>query len=113
MCSLTALLACFSMSGFYVDASIIHSNKGAAIVVYDEAAFDTVIKGMPITVIYPLARIEENPRNPYGRISVGYDLQLSKSLAMRLDYSHESSLATNADRGEERITVGLTWRPFR
>jgi hypothetical protein len=113
MCSLLALLSCFSMNGFYVDAQLIHSNKGAGIVAYDYVTATTHIKGYgPVNVTYPVYRVEDEPRNPYGRISIGYDVKFSDRFSMSLDYSHESSLATNKDRGEERISLGVTWRPF-
>ena len=115
MCSLLALLSCFSMNGFYVDAQIIHSNKGAAVVVQETKEQQVYIKewNQHVTAVYPTNTIQDNPRNPYGRLSVGYDVTFNQHVSMRLDYSHESSLDTNADRGEERISLGITWRPFR
>ena len=64
----------------------------------------------PYTVTY--YEMEDSAQNPYARISIGYDIQWSPQWNTRLDLSHESSIATGQDHGEERITLGVVWRPF-
>lgn len=102
-CALATLAACFSLSGFYADAAIQHSNFGEAryyYTSYQDSAHD-----------YRYATIDNSPTNPYGRLAIGYDIEF-KLATFRLEWSHESSLATSRDRGEERVTIGLTVRPF-
>ena len=118
MCELFKLLACFHMSGFYVDAALIHSNAGEARLVdrtitSSIPAYDTNGKILYIgTATKTDRQMDDSAQNPYARIAIGYDVQWSAKWSTRLDYSHESSIATGQDHGAERITLGVTWRPF-
>jgi hypothetical protein len=111
----------FHLSGFYVDAAMIHSNAG-------EGRFETqtdpasneitlIGPGFIATTTSPFGSAKQiifsnGAQNPYARIAIGYDVQWSPKWSTRLDYSHESSIATGQDHGAERITLGMTWRPF-
>lgn len=111
MCTLATLLSCFHLSGFYIDSALIHSDAG-------EGHFaDQSTKPNDSTPWYTtdqrtFHKWTFEPQNPYVRIAIGYDVQWSARWSTRLDYSHESSIATSRDRGAERLTLGLTWRPF-
>lgn len=45
------------------------------------------------------------------RVAAGFEPALSETLTMPLGVEHRS-YASIADRGEERVYVGLKWRPF-
>lgn len=48
-----------------------------------------------------------------GHIGLELPLLTYRSLAVTAGYVHESLIETRSDRGEERVTLGLVWRPFR
>jgi hypothetical protein len=113
----------FHLSGFYVDAAMIHSSIGE-FRSYETIESAQLIQRLPANGLDPSALsgqdfelhtkkiIERDAQNPYVRIAIGYDVQWSAKWSTRLDYSHESSIATGQDHGAERITLGMTWRPF-
>lgn len=94
LCSLHALIACFSWSNLYLDGGL----------VYDDIDY---VEISPITL-----EIASAPRNPFGRISAGYEIQFA-SLTIALEAAHTSSLNTNADRGVNSIGLRARWYPFR
>jgi len=116
-CTFAALLACFHLSGFYIDGAVIHSNSGEGRLVERAASiqddrFIFVNAGQPVTFYYTDHVLDSSTQNPYMRIALGYDVQWSEKWSTRFDYSHESSIATGSDHGVERFTLGVTWRPF-
>lgn len=48
---------------------------------------------------------------PIGRLAVSMNTQITKEITLRYGIEHRSYLLID-DRGEERATVGITWRPF-
>ncbi|MBX5461742.1 MAG: hypothetical protein IRZ28_11710 [Steroidobacteraceae bacterium] len=46
------------------------------------------------------------------RVAAGFEPALSETLTMPLGVEHRSYPSTTADRGEERVYLGLKWRPF-
>jgi hypothetical protein len=102
-----------SLSNIYIDGALIHSN-------YGEARLETVTRyetkspapGWIVTSPIRYAILDESAKNPYARIAIGYDVQWSAQWSTRIDYSHESSISTGLDHGAERLTLGVTWRPF-
>lgn len=46
---------------------------------------------------------------------LGLELPLisTSRFSVNLGYMHESLLETRSDRGEERMSLGLVWRPFK
>jgi len=47
-----------------------------------------------------------------GRIAVEVPLIVTRELAVTSALEHSSLLDTDKDRGEERLSIGLQWRPF-
>ncbi len=47
-----------------------------------------------------------------GRLAVMLEQPVTRSVECRLGIEHRSLLDTSRDRGEERVVVGVTWRPF-
>ena len=106
-----------SLSNIYIDGSLAYSTYGEGRMVSRTTQYDYImnkygekIRTIPYTVTQ--YQFDNSAQNPYARISIGYDIQWSPKWLTRLDLSHESSIATGQDHGEERITLGVVWRPF-
>jgi hypothetical protein len=48
-----------------------------------------------------------------GHLGLELPLLTYRGFAINAGYVHESLLETRTDRGEERLYVGMQWRPFR
>lgn len=108
ICSLHALLACFNLSGLYVDSGLSWQDTSLP---HQELTTTTTDLGSVIeTVTVPYTT--DRPFNPYGRIALGYELRFS-SVALALEASHTSSLAISDDRGINAVTLRARWYPFR
>jgi hypothetical protein len=100
-CTLAALVACFSWSGFYVDAGIQAQDHGETWIyaTYDGDRLNSTKK-------------VDWQSNPYGRFGLGYEINF-KSLTWRVEASHTSSLTENRDGGINTLSVSARWFPFR
>jgi hypothetical protein len=94
ICSLHALIACFSWSNLYLDTGLI----------YEDVDY---VEINPATL-----EVASAPGNPIGRASLGYELRF-QSLIIALEASHTSSLETSKDRGVNSISLRARWHPFR
>ena len=106
-CTLAALITCFNLSGLYVDSGLSWQDVGepefhqrAGVINHDWGAQ---------TVLYRDVTI--GPENPYGRISLGYEVEF-RSFSWRVEASHISSIATNEDRGINSVSLSARWFPF-
>lgn len=116
MCGLETILACFSLSGFYVDASLEHLNKG-----YGELS-DTVISQPTLTKVPPVFSggspiyvesvklihnysVEYKPQT-IAVAAIGYSVTVSRVTA-RL------SVARDVTSSRTIAEFGITWRPFK
>jgi hypothetical protein len=113
MCTLTTILSCFSLTGFYVTADIKAVDRGQARwqqVDSKPANGDLWFKrdGRYFTA-------STEPDNPYVFAAIGYSLELwdEKITLNLIQIAHESSPMTNSDRGRNSIATGITWRPFK
>ena len=105
MCLLSVICA----SGLFIDASLIHANQGEVRGVFSgEAEWH---KDHWDATLSP--KLDTSAQNPYVRIAIGHQIDWLPQLSTRLDYSHESSIATGRDRGVEKISLSVQWRPFR
>ena len=113
MCGLEAILACFSLSGFYIDADISYRGRGEGRwIVREPQESDYPIWTFQDGNKYFVSR-DTTKQNPYGRISIGYSINPSDSVTIKIYASHQSSFATNKDRGNDELSLGITWRPFK
>lgn len=48
-----------------------------------------------------------------GHVAIEMPLVTARHFQLNAGVIHESLLNTRSDRGEERIALGLVWRPFR
>lgn len=92
-CSLLALLSCLSL---YVDTGIRYTD-----VEYAEVRLNGAER------VY----VAES-RNPFGQVSLGVEARLSDRIVASLEASHDSSLRTNSDRGENIVRFNVRWYLF-
>lgn len=107
-CSLFALIACFNWSNLYLDTGLSYQDTSLT-----HQEFDARVNHMPgvvETVITPY--MTDRPLNPYGRLSLGYELRFS-TVTLAIEASHTSSLDTGDDRGINAVTLKARWYPFR
>jgi len=50
---------------------------------------------------------------PVARIAIAFEPELSRTVSASLGFEHRSYPFSSADRGDERVYVGLAWKPFR
>lgn len=109
VCSLHALIACFSWSNLFIDSGLLYQDSGVEQIkagstydFYDGA--------------YHLMRTDDSSShyasNPYGRLAIGYEMQFT-SVTFALEVEHVSSLDTTKDRGVNAINLKARWYPFR
>jgi hypothetical protein len=108
ICSLQALLACFSWSGVYVDSGLSWYDRSLP---HQELTTTTTdLGGVIETVTVPY--ITDRPFNPYGRLAIGYEVRFN-NLTIALEAAHTSSLDTGEDSGINAIGLRARWYPFR
>jgi hypothetical protein len=103
-CTLAALIACFSWSGFYVDTGLQWHDVGPYSTIY----MDSPNLSVPIEE----RDFANPPNNPYGTFGIGYDVTVGR-FTWSLSAEHTSSLDTGEDHGVNSIRLGVRWRPFR
>lgn len=112
-CLLATLLTCLNWSGLYIDSGLSYQDNGYLVQDRYHSSY-TIERGDLIqsgSSDWLGARHIVN-QSPYGRLSIGYEIRLP-SLTWRLEASHVSSLATNADRGVNALSISARWYPFR
>lgn len=106
-CTLATLLACFSWSGLYLDADLSYLDTD---VPRREWFVQTNQLDWGIETAVWTAE-NTRPANPYGRLAIGYQIELS-SVTLSLEGSHMSS-TIDSDRGFNAVSVRARWFPFR
>lgn len=108
-CTLSALIACFSWSGLFVDTGIQVQDRGiGANYMFD--VWENVDGQWTNTRSEWIH--EDFSRNPYGRFGVGYVLDFGRA-EITLEASHTSSLETGSDKGINALSLRMRWFPFR
>jgi hypothetical protein len=117
-CTITALIACFSWSGLYLDTSAdFIKDRGRP---YTEQFYGESLYVMPANgnepflqrnMIREIDSIERDVFNPYVRGSLGYEIDIH---VVKLDFSvfYQES-ARVSDRGEYGASIRLRVHPFR
>lgn len=106
-CTLAALIACFSWSGLYLDADLSYLDSDvprrswSVYQIQHDWGTETDIRSAETT----------RPANPYGRLSIGYQLEF-KSVTVSLEGWHLSS-TKDSDRGLNAFSLRARWFPFR
>ena len=116
-CTLATLVACFSWSGFFVDAGLSYQDGG----LYKEYRTDTsalvVVDGEATANSDSAVLISHEATNPYVRIALGFEISLSLGdlglIELSVEAFHQSSLATDIDRGFNGGMISAKWYPFR
>src|SRR5687768_9535296 len=109
-CSLVALIACFSWSNLYLDTGVSFHDRGEYFTATEHAALLT--EQGDLIQEAAVVRTANNARNPYGRLSLGYQIDFTE-LSWRMELSHVSSLETGKDRGVNSLSISARWYPFR
>jgi len=115
MCTITALAACFSLSGFYIDGSVIHRDEGRGELVQKIERVESVTK-IPANLYAPAMfvpsyknvttySIDRKESGPYAIGAIGYSINVGP-VSVRIEASREFSDGVNA------ASLGVTWRPF-
>lgn len=116
-CSIAALIACFSWSNFYIDTGLEFRDREYQYS-HDWEAYRVIESTATEFARYELIDakrfIETEADNPYARISIGFAFQFSPSVTADLRLAaHESSISTGRDKGENSVSLGVRWFPFR
>lgn len=106
-CTLAALISCFSLSGIYVDADL--SYLDADIPRREWHVYEIPHSWGVETSVN--SAVNDRPANPYGRISLGYQMEF-KSVTLSLEGWHLSS-TKDGDRGLNAVSLRAKWFPFR
>jgi hypothetical protein len=110
-CTLATLLTCFHLSGIYVDSGL--SIDDAGVWVYREERTRYMAPWSNCCISEESSEHRSDyTRNPYGHLALGYQLDLGRYI-IHVDAAHESSIATNKDRGINSFEFGVRWFPFR
>lgn len=114
-CSLAALLLCFSWSNLYIDAQVAVQDARYAeqteILTREEIMYGF---GQP-TITSSESRVASRSNeaaNPYMRNAIGYQITF-RQLDVAAEIFHDSSMATDRDRGVNGIAIRARWFPFR
>jgi hypothetical protein len=108
-CSFAALIACFTWSNLYLDASAIaldDAMMGRAEWRVDELRSDGLVEthGRYVWV--------DDPFNPYGKLALGYQMQLG-SVTFTAEVSRMESFEDSPENAVHALSVGMRWYPFR
>lgn len=110
-CTLATLIACFRLSGLYIDSGLSWQDAG----VYSEFqrySTERIVTNGVVETGATLQRWQDHSAvNPYGRLAIGYEVSFPR-MTWRIEASHISSLAINTDRGVNAISIGARWYPF-
>lgn len=117
-CSFSFLVACFSWANLYVDTStdfidsrrpqFTESYYGETLhVMHDYDSEQYIQRNM----VREINRTEREIFSPYGRASLGYELDM-RSIRIDVSAFYQESLAVS-DRGEVGASLKVRWFPFR
>lgn len=109
-CALATLIACFSWSNLYVDSGLHWQDRGEYFTRIEHASLLTE-QGELIQEASAVRTFNE-ARNPYGRLSLGYEIEVAE-ISWRMELAHISSLDTGKDRGVNSLSISARWFPFR
>lgn len=108
LCSLHALIACFSWSSLYFDGGLAYQDITVA---RSEMRTTFNHEGSAVETVTALYSWRDD-QNPYGRLALGYEMNFS-SVTWRVEASHLSSINTGTDRGVNALSLSARWYPFR
>lgn len=108
-CTLAALLACFSWSGLYIDGQVSYQDTNLPYYYWKDVSPPSRNGVMETARVLTLS---DEPVNPYFRNAIGYQLSF-KRIDLSAEVFHDSSMASNKDRGVNGIGIRARWFPFR
>lgn len=111
-CTLATLIACFNLSGLYVDSGLQFQDSGVE-QVRDVSKYRWIPGDQDFELDSATThRSSRDAANPYGRLALGYAVELPR-VTLSLELAHVSSLATDSDRGVNSLQLRARWFPFR
>lgn len=108
-CTLATLIACFHLSGLYLDTGFWYQDVGMPVTYKSD--FPVMVDGVQIANI-PFERVDYPLENPYASLALGYEINF-RNLTIAIEAQHRSSLAVSYDNGVNSIGLRARWRPFR
>jgi hypothetical protein len=109
-CSLAVLVACFSWSNLYVNSDLVVFDQGVQTYSYNERAY--IWRDNQIAFVNSWDTTNSRANNPYGRFSIGYEIDLG-GLVLGFQAEHTSSVTDSDDRGVNGLAIKARWYPFR
>lgn len=110
-CTLATLIACFHLSGLYVDTGLSYQDSGVEQVT-DLSTYRWIPGDQDFEIDRSSHRASLRADNPYGRLALGYALDFRR-VSLSLEVAHVSSLATADDRGVNSVQLRARWYPLR
>lgn len=109
-CSLFALIACFSWSNLYVDNEISYQDRSVPYHYWKDVSPPPTATGAVERA--SVSTIGSESQNPYYRGAIGIKIPF-RAIDLSAEVFHDSSIATDRDRGVNGVAIRATWFPFR
>lgn len=113
-CTIAALIACFSWSSLYIDAQIEYQDaryeERIETLIHEDVTYG--FGQRTVTNRETFVSSSHEAANPYMRNAIGYQLQF-RNLDVAIEAFHDSSMATQKDRGVNGVAIRARWFPFR
>lgn len=112
-CTLMALLACFSWSGFYIDLGANQQDVGEWRIEHHEGG--GIVPGSNVQETWSYDAPTNSPQNLYGRFGLGWQSELQTKyvrVVFEAEAWHTSSMATGRDRGINGFGLSAKIFPF-
>jgi hypothetical protein len=108
ICSLAALVACFSWSGFYIDGGLSYQDSE-----FPHQEWQTHVNRLPgaTETVTQLVTVDD-PYNPYGRAALGYEVNF-RSVTLSAEAWYSGSLDDSGAPAVKGISIKARWYLFR
>lgn len=108
-CTLAALIACFSWSNLYIDAQVSYQDTAVPHHYWKDISPP---QNSSVRETAFVSTIGNESQNPYMRNAIGYQLRF-KYVDLSAEVFHDSSMASEKDRGVNGFGIKARWYPFR
>lgn len=114
-CTFATFVLCFSWANLYIDAQVAYQDarytERTEIMTREEIMYGF---GQPTLTSSEtwIASQSHEAANPYMRNAIGYQISF-RQMDVAAEIFHDSSMATDRDRGVNGIAIRARWFPFR
>lgn len=108
-CTLATLIACFNLSGLYLETGLQAQDQQPTT---NFVEHNKLYSGQDYYFTDVTAYSRRYSRNPYGRLAIGYEIAI-KNFVWSVEALHVSSIDTSHDSGINSISVNVRWHPFK